>query len=272
MRHVSVLSVTVAAILAACTEGRPPAPPRPTLRAASSGATAPTAAAPEATSEPTKPTPEEAARDAQLLPRARAVLAAFSSGGAYLTRAGAVVFASNRDGLAQLYVSDVARPKEAPRRLPGPREGIEEMTLTADERSVLFASDVGGDGNFSIFRVGIDGTDLRELTAGPKLHRDPPRVARANPDLFAFSGHAPSSEKTELFVAKMDGGEPVSVHADECGGQLLALSPDGKRALFLRYNSDADTVLFEVDVATKHATRIFPPADQPSSVAAAYSA
>jgi dipeptidyl aminopeptidase/acylaminoacyl peptidase len=200
------------------------------------------------------------------------VLAAFSNGEAFVTRAGALVFVSNRDGLAQLYVSDIARPKEPPRRLPGPKEGVGDLTLTADERSVLFTSDVGGDGNYRIFRVGIDGTGLTELTPGPTMHRNAPRIARSNPDIFAFSGHAAASEKTELFVGKIDGSTPTSVYADERGGELLELSPDGKRALFLRFNSDEDTVLSEVDIAAKRATRIFPPEGQTSSVAAAYSA
>jgi dipeptidyl aminopeptidase/acylaminoacyl peptidase len=248
---------------------RSASPARPSVRAS--------AGVGEATSEPTKLTPQQVARDAELLPRARAVLDAFGNGAAYVTRTGTLVFMSNRDGLAQVYVSDLARPKDPPRRLPTPQERIVGVTPTADERSVLFASDVGGDGNFRIFRVGLDGTGLTELTSGGAMHRDPPIIALKNPEVFAYSGHAPASEKTEVFVQSLGLGAraaPRSIHVDERGGALVDLSPDGKRALFARYNSDQDVVVFEVDTSTATATasRIFPPEGQPAQVNAAYSA
>jgi hypothetical protein len=46
-------------------------------------------------------TPAQIARDAELVPKATAFLAAFANGGALVTKSGAVVFTSLRDGLPQ---------------------------------------------------------------------------------------------------------------------------------------------------------------------------
>jgi dipeptidyl aminopeptidase/acylaminoacyl peptidase len=212
------------------------------------------------------------ARDAELVPKATAFLAAFTNGGAHLALSGALVFSSDRDGLTQLYVADAARPKDPPRRLPTAKERVRGATLTPDERTVLFASDVSSDGNFHIFRVGIDGTGLTDLTPGEKMHRDRPTVARGKPGLFAYSAHAPSSEKTILFLQTLDGAPPREVYADARGGSLADLSPDGKHALFQRENSDQDTVVFEVDTASGGAKRVYPPEGQPTKATAVYSA
>jgi acetyl esterase/lipase len=231
-----------------------------------------TALDPPATSAPSDLTAAQLARDAELVPKATAFLAAFSNGSAHVTRSGALLFASNRDGLNQLYVADAAHPKDAPRHLPTAKERIQGATLTTDERTVLFASDVGADGNFHIFRIGLDGTGLADLTPGAKMHRNPPSIARKKPGLFAYSAHAPSSEKTSLYLQNLDGTSPREVFADPRGGYLADLAPDGSRALFERANSDQDTVIFEVDTASGHATRLFPPESQPANVSAAYSA
>ena len=222
----SDLLVPLALFVASCAR----APVVPSAPSAHSSA----ARAGGATSAPTELSVEQAARDAALVPKAAAFLAAFSNSGAHVTRSGAVVFSSNRDGLPQLYVADAAHPSAPPRRLPTPRERVRGATLTSDERTVLFASDVGSDGNFHIFRTGVDGTGLADLTPGEKMHRNGPIVARSKPGLFAYSAHAPSSEKTSVFLQELDGPPPRVVYADARGGGSRDLSPDGKHALFVR--------------------------------------
>jgi acetyl esterase/lipase len=251
----------------------PPATPTPAPPSTpTEPATPPPPPEPEATSDPTTLTPAQIARDAELSPKAMAFLAAFANIGAHLTRTGSVLFSSNRDGLAQLYVGDLAHPKDPPRQLPTPKERVQGATLTADQKSVLFASDVASDGNFHIFRVGLDGTALTDLTPGETMHRNPPVIARNAPTLFAYSAHAPKSEKTTLFLQSLDGTPPREVYSDPRGGYLVDLSPDGKRALFQHTNSDQDTTIFEVDVASGKATRVYPPEGAPTAnVSAAYS-
>lgn len=86
------------------------------------------------------------------------------------------------------------------------------------------------------------------------MHRDMPSIALRTPNVFAYSAHAPASEKTEVLVQSTDGGPPRSVYTDDRGGVLADLSADGKRALFARNNSDQDVVLFEIDTGAGKAT------------------
>lgn len=224
------------------------------------------------TSDPSVLTPAQAARDDELRPRANAVLAAFANDGAYVTRSGAIVFGSNRDGVRQLYVGDVKHPKDAPRRLVTGSERIGAMAITPDEKTILFSSDTNADGNFHIFRIGVDGSGLADLTPVETLHRDGPRVARGGAGLFAYSAHAPASEKTRVFVQGLDGKPPRAIYSDDRGGNVVDMAADGKHALFERLNSDEDTVVFDIDVESGKATRIFPPEGQAANALAAYSA
>lgn len=76
----------------------PPAPPAP-----------PAPAPPGVDATPDKPSADDAKRDAELAQKAADYIDAFSNFEPVLTRDGKrLVFASNRDGLAQLYVGEVA--------------------------------------------------------------------------------------------------------------------------------------------------------------------
>ncbi len=259
-----LVHVSVAIILVSCAKV-PPAP-------LPAGAAPPASPRAHATSDPTRLTPAQSARDASFAPQARAILGAYSNVGALVTRAGAVIFLSDRDGLSQLYVGDAAHPAAAARRLPSPAERVVDVALTADEHAVLFRSDTSGDGNFHVFRVGLDGQGLSDLTPEGTLHRDPPAVARAASGLFGYSAHSPSSEATRVFLQREDGGTPREVYADPRGGELVELSSDGARALYVRENADDDQILFEIETATGHATRLFPPEGHPARVTGVYSA
>ncbi|HEY2517908.1 MAG TPA: prolyl oligopeptidase family serine peptidase, partial [Polyangiaceae bacterium] len=74
---------------------------------------------------------------------------------------------------------------------------------------------------------------------------------------------------------ELTGGAPAApreFYADDRGGFLQDLSPDGTRALFVRENGDEDDVVFEVEVATGKATRIFPAEAAKAGAGAVYSA
>jgi dipeptidyl aminopeptidase/acylaminoacyl peptidase len=272
LSRLGAVGLLVAASASGCAIFAEPPPP-PTSPAPRPAATArPAPVVHEATSDPSVLTAGEAAGDAALLPRATAVLAQFSNWDAKLTRAGAVVFTSDRDGRAQLYVGDAAHPDAAPTRLPSPAERVMGASLTADERAVVFVSDTGGDESFHVFRVGIDGSSLSDLTPDGTRHRGPPVVARAAPGVFAYAAHNTASAKTTIYLQTLDGTAPREVYADDASGDLADLSPDGKRALFLRETSAEDATLLEIDLATHKATRLYPPEGKPARLLARYSA
>ena len=226
----------------------------------------------EANSQPSVLTEAQNAQDAAMSVGAAKFVDAFTNRSAILSQGTTFVFNSNREGIPSLYVGDTAKPKAAPRKLPTPAEAVGSFTLLPDGKTVLFTSDTGSDRNYHIFRVNIDGTNLADLTPNEKLHRDLPIAARRKPGLFAYSAHAMSDEKARIFVQNV-GGEPREVYSDPRGGSLAALTPDGTRALFIRFNADDDAVLFEIDVARGQAKRIFPPEGSKLPIAdASYSA
>lgn len=271
-----VLSSSLLLSLAVGCAGSPA--PSPTPPSASTVAKPPaSAAAPlaiEPTNDPSVLTAEQRAKDAALAPKAAAFVDAFTNRGALLTRSGEVVYVSTKEGLPALYVGDATHPKAAPRKLPTPAERVQSADMLPDEATVLFTSDVGSDGNFHIFRVGIDGTRFKDLTPGEALHRDRPHVARASVGFFAYSAHATSDEKTRIFVQTAgDAALPREIHADPKGGNVVDVTPDGWRVLFRRFNAQHDAVLLEIGVARGEATRLYPPEGVAAPIsAAAYSA
>src|SRR5262245_25228669 len=88
---------------------------------------------------------EQRARDAEIAERAAPFVDAFSNSDALLARDGQVVFVSTRDRLPQLYVGEVSKPDQAPRRLPVPREPVAAPRLLPDGKTLVFLSAIGAD-------------------------------------------------------------------------------------------------------------------------------
>src|SRR5215475_10950743 len=102
--------------------------------------------------------------DAEIAARAQPFVDAFSNSGAVLAPDGQVVFVSTRDGLPQLYVGAAGEPDRPPRRLPVPPERVMAPRLLPDGKTLVFLSDVGSDQKFHVFRIGLDGSGLEDLT------------------------------------------------------------------------------------------------------------
>ena len=270
----AVLSAVFTVLLASCAGGAGPsssapvAPPVASSKApaASSAApvpsptpsSAPDVTAPAPLADATILTDAQLAEDAALTPKAAALVGAFANVGPVLLADGRVVFMSTRDGVPALYVGDAKSPAAAPRKLPGPDERIRGFTLLPDERTVLFLSDVKSDEFFSIFRVDIDGTGLRNLTPDAKLRRDLPAVAAKRNGTFAFSAHTTTDRIARVLVAETDGAPAREIAQDPTGGFVAAMSPDGSRVLFLRFASESEQVLFVIDVARGRPKRVYP--------------
>jgi dipeptidyl aminopeptidase/acylaminoacyl peptidase len=194
----------------------------------------------------------------QVLP----VIDAFTNSSPQLLTDGRVVYLSTRDRVPSLFVADTWRPAETPRRLPTSEERITFVTLLPGERTALFLSDTNSDGNFRIFRVELDGTTVAtNLTPDEVLHRDPPSVARAVQGLFAYSAHATSNTMTQVLIQKADGTAPKEIYRNPQSGEVVDFAPDGKHVLFAQIHSENEQVLFEIDVDSRAAKKIFPRGD-----------
>lgn len=218
------------------------------------------AAAPPA--DPGQPT-----RDAEIAARAAPFVDAFSNYGAVLAPDGQVVFVSTRDGLPQLYAGSVGEPDRPPRRLPGPPERMIAPRLLPDGKTLVFLSDVGSDQKFHVFRIGLDGSGLADLTPDCELRRAAPRVARWSGTLV-YGAHVLEDQATRVFVHKVD-EPPREIHRDPKVGFIADVSADGRRALYVQQWSVTESVLFTLDLATGVPTRLFPPDGQRCELSAA---
>jgi len=207
---------------------------------------------------PTVLTEAQRALDSSLAPRIEAFVDAFQNYAPVPLKSGKLVFLSTRSGLPALYVGDAKDPSGAPRAIAAMGERVRAFTALPDERTILFLSDVKSDEKFSVFRVGVDGSGLRNLTPDAKMHRNPPRVARGRPGLFAYSAHRTEGRTVHVFVQTVDGAPARDVYADPQGGSVLDLSPDGAKVLFSHFVSRNEQVLFLIDAKTGNAARVFP--------------
>ncbi len=221
---------------------------------------------------PTVLTETQRSLDASMAPRIEAFVDAFQNYAPVPLKNGKTAFLSTRDGLPALYVWDAKDPAGAPRPIAATGERVRAFTPLPDERTLLFLSDVKSDEKFSVFRVGVDGSGLENLTPDVKMHRDPPRVARRRPGLFAYSAHRTEERAVHVFVQTTDGAPARDVYTDPGRGSVLDMSPDGGKVLFSHFVSRNEQVLFLIDAKTGTATRLFPREGTTRISAAAFSA
>ncbi|HEX7841870.1 MAG TPA: prolyl oligopeptidase family serine peptidase [Kofleriaceae bacterium] len=204
------------------------------------------------------------ARDAEIAARAAPFVDAFSNSAAVLAPDGRVAFVSTRDGLPQLYVADAAQPDAPPRRLPVPIERVVAPRLLPDGKTLVFLSDVGSDQKFHIFRIGLDGRGLADLTPDGELRRGAPQIARGA-GVMVYGAHVLDDQSTRVFVQTVDQtivGPPREIYRDPKVGFVSDVTADGSRALFVRALSVTEQVLLSIDLASGKLARLFPPEGQ----------
>jgi dienelactone hydrolase len=226
--------VTVLSLLAACGGGQGPiAPTRPPAAPAAPAPVAPAPAAPAV--EPTAPL--------------EAILALPSHAGGRLSADGArLFFLSDRDGIRTLYAAGAADPEAAPERLVPRDQRVADYLVTAGGGSIVFRSDTGGDGSWSIFRVGVDGRDLVELTPGDPRDRGPMLEPEGAPGRLYFAARRHDEVATEIVELPLAGGAGRVVTRFAREASLLDVSPDG-RALAVAHGAAVELV----DVASGEA-------------------
>jgi dipeptidyl aminopeptidase/acylaminoacyl peptidase len=205
-------------------------------------------------------TPEaETMRIAQLAQQATPLVDAFVNMEAFLTRDGKrVLLVSNRDGLPQIYVAEAARPDSPAKRLVEWPERMAISTTTPDGKSLLFRSDRGADENWSIWKVGLDGSAPVELTPGVKMNRDEAYMPDLAPDTVYFSGRRKEDVSSAVYAVPTSGGAAREIFRDEKPGFLTDVSRDGRSALFERYLSGSENYLLHLDLATGKTRQLYP--------------
>jgi dipeptidyl aminopeptidase/acylaminoacyl peptidase len=214
----------------------------------------------QANSDPDVPTGAAAARDSELAKTAEGLIDAFTNFHPVLSRDGKkIIFLSNRDGVAQIYVGDAAKPEAPAVRLVSTEERMVEPVTTKDGKSVIFASDKGRDENFDFYRVDLDGKNLIQLTSGEPLNRTGAFIPDGKADALFFAARKTSEPTSSLYV------QPIAPHAvakkvytDSGLGFLMDVSRDGKRAAWLHVTSRSKTTALLVDVGSGRESVLYP--------------
>ena len=209
---------------------------------------------------PDVPSGAAARRDAELAVRAGAYLDAFVNVSGTLTPDGEhLIFMSTRDGIFQVYVADAASPASPARRLFTTTEPIGGFDITPDGKALVFVSDRGGDENWSIFRVDLDGQNLVELTPGGPLSRSMPWIPSGTRNTMYFTARGMADVGTKLYRAPLEAPGPAAlVYRDEVSGGLAAMTPDGKTAYLTQVVSRAEMYLVRVDLESGTSERLYP--------------
>ncbi len=207
-------------------------------------------------------------RAAELESVAKDVVAAFSNGGVgFVPNTDRFVFRTDRTGHLQLHLGDTAGTVT---RLTQTDERTLGNVVLPDGSGVIFQSDRGADDLFSLFRIGLDGQGLVELTPGEQRSRDDPLIPRSRPDLMLYSSRTLQSPSTQVYrQSTLAGGEPELIYESAGPGWLIAVTADGARGLFAQPISLSDSLLFVLDVEAKAARQIYPPKGQGGQIAAA---
>lgn len=216
---------------------------------------------PDSRLAPDIPSGADAARDAELARIVAGVIDVVANSDPVFTRDGTrVAFVSNRDGLPQLYVGDVAQPAAAPLRLVQSTERIESPLATPDGAALVFRSDHDADENWSYYRVNLDGSGLVELTPGPRRHRDAPLIAQAKPETIFYSARPASEAQVAVYrtSARAPAGE-TRIYRDDQPGTLRDVNQDGTWGLLRRDISSSEAYVLAVDLETGASHPLYPP-------------
>ena len=229
---------------------------------------------PQADASPTVPSGTAAARDAELAKQAAAYVDAFSNKDATFTRDGKrIVFSSTRDGIPQLYFGTVGKAAEPAQRLLELPQRVMGGPMPKDGKTVLFRADVGADENWSIYRVGLDGKNVVELTPGDRISRDQPILADGQPTTMFFSARKMTEAKTTVYSASLATPGPAKVlFTTENPGGLSDVDAKGTTGLVVEFPKRVDTSLFRVDFATGKADKLYPREGQVTILDAKFSA
>jgi dipeptidyl aminopeptidase/acylaminoacyl peptidase len=211
--------------------------------------------------EPTVLTEREEARDAVFAEEAALVSGAFGNSDPSVSRDGRrVVFASDRGGVAELYIGDSTRVSDVPTKIASGPERAFSPRFTRDDRFVLFRRDKGADEDFHVYRSSLDGKETLDLTPTETLNGgDDVMLPRQRADVMVYTAHETSSPRTKLLVQSIEGGAPRTVYVEPTPAYGADVSPDGTHALLQRDLSASDQVAIEVDLGTGAARRIYPP-------------
>ncbi len=141
-----------------------------------------------------------------------------------------ILFSSDRDGGAEVYIVDPGRP---PLRLTEGAGRCITPAWSPDGSRIAFASD--RDGLYEIYTMAADGTDVRKMASAyghsPAWSPDGATLAYAG-SIVAQSARSP--KPTSVCLVPANGGEPQMILGASMGSSPAWWGPDGATLAFVR--------------------------------------
>lgn len=108
---------------------------------------------------------------------------------------------------------------------------------------IVFSSD--RDGDWELYRVNTDGTDLRRLTesAGPDI------ASSWSPDGSRLYFHSSRNGNSDIFSMNADGGDVQQITTTPQDELAAGVSPDGTRIAFHRFEEEGQSDIYVLDLA-----------------------
>jgi TolB protein len=155
-----------------------------------------------------------------------------------------IAFVSSRDGDPEIYVMDVGDPGD-PRRLTAFHKEDGAPRWSPDGRWIAFVSN--REGRDRVYLIRPDGTDTRALSGAADTGDE--RDIAWSPDgrALAFVGRKAGND-SRIWVAPVDGGQPVALTDGASRDDQPAWSPDGEYLVFVsEREGDTDLYLMRAD-------------------------
>ena len=105
---------------------------------------------------------------------------------------------------------------------------------TADDASLVFSSDVGGD--WDIYRVSLEGGEPVNLTHNPFADQAP----RVSPDGSRILFQSNRTLDFEIYSMALDGSDARDLSRSDADDRFASWSPDGKTIFWTRYSDSFD--------------------------------
>jgi dipeptidyl aminopeptidase/acylaminoacyl peptidase len=254
----SIFFGTCVAVLVACGGNDRPPVSQPIPQPSSSDTSTPPVTGP-VTSDPTVLTVDEKNRDKTLAPKIEAILDAFGNFEPRLSPDGKLVaFRSNRNGVPELFVSEVGKPTSEAKKIVAGPERVASADWSRDGKWIIFKRDKGADENFRLYRVKPEGGEPVLLTQGDSMHRDEPILPRKKQGTFFHSARKTTSPETFISMVTIETGESKQIFTDPGPSFAVAANAEGTHVLLARFVSPTNQILFDLDVAAAKTKRVYP--------------
>ncbi|HKZ81703.1 MAG TPA: S9 family peptidase [Pyrinomonadaceae bacterium] len=136
---------------------------------------------------------------------------------------------------------------------------IDFISWAPDGSGLVFAKSIGGDENAQLFWLAPDGSQVRTLTAEPKVRHNF-GVWSADGRQIAYSSNKRAPNFFDVYVMDIKAGRAELIYQQDGSNAAVGWSRDGKQLVVSRENEQLslDNDLYLVDVASRKATHLTP--------------